>query len=129
MILSADKATSFALLVSECVGNAVKHARGEIEITLKVEGNTAKLEICDDGNGFPEGFDPRRDSNTGLQLIESTARWDLRGDVKYDNHGLGGGRVSVTFPIDLTPQPPLPDAHSSLGEGEVQALTPALSQT
>ena len=99
VILTAEKAASFALLVSECVSNAVKHSSGEIEITLKRENNRAVLKICDDGDGFPDGFDPRTAANTGLQLIESAARWDLGGDVKYDNHGLGGGRVVVTFPI------------------------------
>ena len=57
------------------------------------------LQRSDDGNGFPADFDPRTAANTGLQLIESTARWDLRGDVRYDNHARGGGRVTVTFPI------------------------------
>lgn len=102
VILTAQKAASFALLVNECVSNAVKHASaGQIEITVKRQGDTAILEICDDGTGFPADFDPRKAANTGLQLIESTARWDLGGDVKYDNHGLGGGRVMVTFPLDL----------------------------
>ena len=100
VILTAQKAASFALLVSECVSNAVKHSSGEIDITLERNGNTAHLEICDDGTGFPPNFDSRTAANTGLQLIESAARWDLRGDVKYDNHGLGGGRVTVTFPVD-----------------------------
>ena len=108
VILTAQKAASFALLVNECVSNAIKHSSaGQIEITLKREneGNRARLEICDDGEGFPADFNPRRDANTGLQLIESAARWDLQGDVRYDNHGLGGGRVVVTFPIEVTSPP------------------------
>ena len=105
--LSVQKATALSLLVSECVSNAIKHAKGEVEITLDVEGDTARLEVCDDGPGFPHGFDPRKAAHTGLELIDSTARWDLRGEVMYENREQGGGRVVVTFPIDpLTPHEP-----------------------
>ena len=97
--LTAEKAASLALLVSECVSNAVKHGRGEIEVILCREQETARLEVCDDGAGFPPDFDPRRAANTGLQLIESAARWDLRGDLTFDNYSRGGGRVTVIFPL------------------------------
>lgn len=105
IILTAEKAASLALLVSECVSNAVKHSGGAIEITLRREGERARLEICDDGDGFPLDFDPLRAANTGLQLIEASARWDLGGDVRYDNHGQGGGRVTVVFPLDADSEP------------------------
>jgi PAS domain S-box-containing protein len=96
--LPAHKASALALLVSECVSNAVKHTKGMIDITLKQEdARTARLAICDDGDGFPPDFDPHRAANMGLQLIESTARWDLGGSVHYDNHSDGGGRVTVVF--------------------------------
>ena len=97
--LGAEKAASLALLVSECVSNAIKHGRHAIEITLRNQGETARLEICDDGDGFPQDFDPRRAADTGLQLIESAGRWDLRGDITYSNHAAGGGRVMVIFPV------------------------------
>ena len=97
--LPIDKASSLSLLVSECVSNAVKHATGEVEITLHVDGDMAHLEVCDDGKGFAPDFDPREAAHTGLALIDSTARHDLRGEVRYDNHSGGGGRVAVIFPI------------------------------
>ena len=100
VLLAAEKAASLALLVSECVSNAVKHGRGEISITLRNETERGRLEICDDGDGFPPDFDPETAANTGLQLIESAARWDLRGEARYDNHEKGGGRVTVIFPLE-----------------------------
>ena len=100
VMLPVQKATSLALLVSECVSNAIKHAKGEVEITLDVEGNAVRLEVCDDGSGFPPDFDSRRSAHTGLELIDSTAHWDLRGEVHYENREQGGGRVVVTFPLD-----------------------------
>ena len=92
-----QKAVSLSLLVSECVSNAFKHCKGVVEITLRVEGDTVCLEVCDDGNGFAPNFDWCKSANTGLMLIDSTARHDLRGQVRYDNHS-DGGRVSIIFP-------------------------------
>ncbi len=97
--LSVNKAASLCLLVSECVSNAIKHSKGEIEITLRLEGGRAQLEICDDGSGFPSDFDWRKAANTGLSLIDGTARHDLRGEARYENHANGGGRVAITFPV------------------------------
>lgn len=39
-------------------------------------------------------------SNTGIDLVESMAKWDLRGDVTYSNLPEGGACVAVTFPLD-----------------------------
>ncbi len=99
ILLPVQKAASLSLLVSECISNAIKHCRGEIEVTLCVEGGMAQLEICDDGKGFAPGFDPGKAAHTGLSLIDSTARHDLRGEVRFENNVNGGGRVSISFPI------------------------------
>jgi len=49
--------------------------------------------------GVADGFDPIVSSNTGLELVENMAQWDLRGKPIYDRRPEGGGRVTVTFPI------------------------------
>ncbi len=100
MTLSAHQAASLALLINECVSNAIKHSKGEVDITLRVANDVATLEICDNGPGFPPDFDARRHANTGVELIESSARWDLRGDVLFENSA-HGGRVVVTFPATV----------------------------
>jgi len=101
VLLSTEKVTALSLLVSECISNAVKHSPGAVEVTLRVEGNKAHLEVCDDGNGFAPDFDPHEAARTGLSLIDTTTRHDLRGQVRYDNHPGGGGRVTVIFPITI----------------------------
>jgi two-component system, sensor histidine kinase PdtaS len=98
-LLPTKQSSSFALLVNEIVSNAAKHGRGDIEIKFVVEDGTARLEVCDDGPGFAEGFDPIVAAHTGMDLIDTTARWDLGGEVRYDNRPQGGARVTVTFPI------------------------------
>ncbi len=97
--IDIQKAASLALLVNECVSNAIKHSKGNVYITLAVVEGWANLTIRDDGGGFPPNFDPRTAANTGLELIDSAARWDLRGDVRFENAPDGGGCVVCTFPI------------------------------
>lgn len=98
VLLPTQKASSLSLLVSECVSNAVKHCTGGIKITLRRQGNRAHLEVCDHGNGFPPDFDWHKAAHTGLSLIDGTARHDLRGEVRYENHP-DGGRVAISFPL------------------------------
>jgi PAS domain S-box-containing protein len=98
-LIDIQKAASLALLVNECVSNAIKHSSGSIDISLRIVEGRAYLTICDDGTGFPPDFDPRIAANTGLELIDSAARWDLRGDVRFENAPAGGGCVVCTFPI------------------------------
>ena len=112
VILSVHKSSALALVVNECVSNALKHGEGDINVTLapysaksgetetlQPEIRRLRLEVCDNGTGFSAGFDPRQAANTGLELIESTARWDLRGDVSFQNRQEGGACVVVTFPL------------------------------
>jgi PAS domain S-box-containing protein len=100
--MSVQEGASLALLISELASNAVKHGRTDIKLTLTREGDRARLEVCDDGPGFPPGFDWRTAANTGLALIDSAGRYDLKGVISYENQDQGGARVVVTFPIAPT---------------------------
>jgi two-component sensor histidine kinase len=97
--LPVREGASLALLVSELVSNAVKHGQGDIDLTLSVNEDLACLEVCDDGPGFPSGFDWQKEANTGLGLIDSTGRYDLRGTIAFQNRPEGGAQVQVTFPL------------------------------
>jgi PAS domain S-box-containing protein len=96
--LSIQAGASLALLVSEIVSNAIKHGRGEIVLTLTARDGVVTLSVCDDGPGFPPGFDWRAAAGTGLMLIDSTGRYDLRGAVTYGNRPEGGACVTAEFP-------------------------------
>ena len=87
------------LLTNELVSNAAKHGKGDIEVWFGVRDEMLGLEVIDDGPGFPDRFDPKTMSNTGLELIESLSRWDLRGEVRYENRAEGGACVFVRFPL------------------------------
>lgn len=90
--------TSLAVLINELVSNAVKHGAGDIDVSLAVVQEQARLSVCDCGPGFNAGFDPKTAGSTGLELVESLGRHDLMGTVSYENRSEGGARVVVEFP-------------------------------
>jgi two-component sensor histidine kinase len=100
--VTGRQATALALITNELVLNAIKHGHGEIAITFGVRDGTARLEVCDDGPGFPAGFDPNTAANIGLELIETLARFDLRAQTVYENRAEGGARITVIFPLPAT---------------------------
>jgi PAS domain S-box-containing protein len=97
--LPSKQGTALAILVNELVSNAVKHGQGAIDLTLTTQEREATLAVCDDGPGFPEGFEPGSAAHIGLELVETLSRLDLSGQVSYENLPQGGGRVRVTFPL------------------------------
>ncbi len=73
-----DVATPLALIVSEVVSNAFKHAfgdgrYGEIVVKLAENSGEIRLEIHDDGTGFAAGDAAATPQSMGLRLIESLA--------------------------------------------------------
>lgn len=103
--LPIRQGTSLAVLINELVSNAIKHGEGEISILFAAVDGFGCLEVQDNGPGFPDGFDPKIAANTGLELIESLATWDLRGTTRYGNRPQGGARVVVQFPLSEMPHP------------------------
>lgn len=101
--LPARHLSALALIVHELVSNALKHSRGEVSLTLETRSEERRpdihVEICDDGPGFPEGFDANRHGSTGLELVQTLVKWDLRGGIAFGNRDDSGGRVVLTFPL------------------------------
>jgi two-component sensor histidine kinase len=98
--LTARQGTSLALVVNELISNALKYGVGTIRIRFVVEAQEATLEVCDDGPGFPEDFDPVEAANTGLELVQHLSHWDLEGTVRYQTREEGGAQVLLTMPLD-----------------------------
>ena len=111
ILVTLKQASAFSLLINELITNSIKHGKTETKINLSLlpadetlhesKIPSALLEVYDDGPGFPQNFDPKKSANTGLELIESLSRWDLRGEVFYENPKSGGGLVRVVFPIQM----------------------------
>ena len=100
--LLSKHAVTLSLAVNELVSNAVKHAAGRIEVTFRAAGEMAEMTVCDDGAGFPDGFDPAVDSHLGLELVQGLTQTDLRGRTVFENREEGGARVRILFPLAAT---------------------------
>jgi two-component system, sensor histidine kinase PdtaS len=99
-MLPAQQATSCALIINELLQNSVEHAyadrpEGTIAVRLDETEDSMLIEIRDDGNGLPEGFDLNR-GGLGLQIVRTLVREDLKGDLNIENDG--GVRTLISFP-------------------------------
>ncbi|WP_246375498.1 sensor histidine kinase [Gluconacetobacter takamatsuzukensis] len=103
--LKPDQAVPLALIITEIVSNAIKHAfadgrRGTISVVLeRVEPRQARLDIADDGIGLAGGYRvPEEErSGIGMQLIRGFAR-QLSGSLKIVEED--GTRYILLFPLN-----------------------------
>jgi DNA-binding transcriptional MerR regulator len=80
--LGDEQHFNLRLLVSELVANAVRHAKGDDEATLRltarVGGDRVHVEVSDQGGGFDWKARPRSNGGRGLPLVAAVAdRWGL----------------------------------------------------
>ncbi|MFZ5425585.1 MAG: PAS domain S-box protein [Thermodesulfobacteriota bacterium] len=99
--LSLEQAIPFGLVMNELAVNALKHGfAGRDEGTLRVSVHPGEVmvavEVADDGNGLPEGFDPARPETLGMQLV-TTLTGQLGGMLEAESGK--GAKFSVTFPL------------------------------
>ena len=89
------------MIANELVSNALKHAFGQ-----RAEGNvvvsfqrvnpaTLKLEVRDDGIGFPRGSDYRTMTSMGLSIVRTLTE-QISGILQMDPSE--GTRFTVVFP-------------------------------
>jgi two-component sensor histidine kinase len=102
--IPAERIQPIALLISEIVMNAVKHAHPTgIPVQLlfccnRTADGTLVLEIGDDGVGLPENFDSRRDGGTGFTLIRALAE-KLGATLRVQSDSLG-----TSFHLAIPPE-------------------------
>lgn len=97
--LLSKQAVTLSLVINELVSNAVKHAAGNVDVSLEAQDGTAELSVSDDGTGFPPDFDPMIQANLGLELVLELVRRDLQGNIAFENKPEGGARVRARFPL------------------------------
>ncbi len=103
-------------VLDNLVNNALRYARQQVRVGMWFDGNTACLQVEDDGPGIPfderervfEPFvrlDPSRDRATGgcglgLAIVHSIAQ-ALGGYVAVDSSALGGASIRFCWPVNL----------------------------
>ncbi len=99
--LNMNQATQVALILNELIQNAVQHgfvAREAGEIHVNVEEADGEIGVWVSGSGdpLPEGFDPARHGNLGLQIVENLTK-GLGGKFAIEDR-LGWTVAEVRFP-------------------------------
>jgi two-component sensor histidine kinase len=94
MELDINQAIPVGLILNEAITNAIKHAfkngeAGTVDVKLsRTEDGKVRLEISDDGCGFPPKLDIEESKSLGMSLIRGLSS-QLEGDFKIQrNDGL-----------------------------------------
>jgi PAS domain S-box-containing protein len=102
--IDADRAIQLALLVNELVTNAFKHAYaagGKVDVGVRETDQRIVLSVCDQGVGFPDGFDWQQGSSNslGMRIINGLCK-QLKAEMSVETEMPG-----VCFTLSM----PLPD--------------------
>ena len=121
LVMTAQQATPFGLLVNELVTNAYKHAfkgrdggRMHVALSAGPEGPGFALVVCDDGVGMP-ARPARRGESLGTHLIEDLAK-QLDATLAIEANAPSGTRYVIRRAYDLAPS----------GQSETAAVREAL---
>jgi two-component sensor histidine kinase len=96
--LPADKLVPVGLIVNELVTNAAKHGHGSrIMVRFQTARHGYAITVGDDGDGLPEGFDPRKTRGLGMKIVNSLVK-EIGGSLHAGRGADGrGSEFTVTF--------------------------------
>ncbi|MDH4617488.1 histidine kinase N-terminal domain-containing protein [Brevibacillus sp. AY1] len=101
--LPSNKATSFALIVTELVQNCMIHAfaemqEGVIALELVPKEDFVSLSVTDNGIGMADMQHVLEKGHLGLKIVDTLVREDLEGTIHFRNTG-NGTEVTILYPI------------------------------
>jgi len=99
IFFDVDTAIPLGLIINELITNCLKHAfpddnKGTINIDLMKDGSYYKLNISDDGAGFPDNIDYKNTKSLGLQLVNNLVN-QIDGKLELD--GNNGTTFKIVF--------------------------------
>ena len=100
--VSMDQATPCGLIVNELISNALKHGfangrSGTLTVRLaRLDDDTVRLSVTDDGAGLPANFMQRQSISLGMQLVQDLVA-QLQGTLSV------GPEPTAAFHIDFSP--------------------------
>jgi len=98
--LPADRGIALALIINELLCNSIKNGGTRLKFQLKTRNEEVRLDVSDNGPGFPKDFDPSVSKSFGLKFIQSSCKRALNGKVSFSNNPAGGAIVTLTFPLE-----------------------------
>ena len=112
-VLPAEVATPMAMALTELLQNAVEHGFGDGEggpyrggsLDVKASRLAGRLhvEVMDNGNGLPIGFDPETSGRLGLQIVRTLVVGELAGTLDLGPRHGGGTRAVIDVPLPALP--------------------------
>ncbi len=99
LTLDIDSAIPCSLIINELITNAYKYAfpdsrSGKLIISFAKKDDAYILAVKDNGIGLPEGFDYRKSTTLGLQIVNVLCK-QLRGTLQMRSDG--GTEAVITF--------------------------------
>lgn len=107
VLMATDRAINLALLVTELVTNAAKHAYGDkggpVNVELQqVNSETVSITVSDHGMGLPDGFEPKGSYGLGMRLITALTK-QMHAVLDLPKRDRGAWFV-LRVPLDEPPQ-------------------------
>jgi two-component sensor histidine kinase/putative methionine-R-sulfoxide reductase with GAF domain len=101
--VSSRQATILALLINECLTNAIEHgfasrAYGVITVRVSEDDGWIQVRIDDDGVGLPDGFSIEGGRQLGLRIANTLATSDLGGSFAMVQRQPCGAAAVIRFP-------------------------------
>lgn len=101
-VVARDQIIPLSQIAAEVITNALKHASDSAEpgvVLVRCQKDAdghVRLEVNDDGEGFPPGFDPLTAGGLGFRLIRGLSQ-KLGAQITFES-STGGVRFSLTLP-------------------------------
>ncbi len=92
--LAADDIAPLGLIVCELVTNALKYARGRVQVAVHQDVGGLEISVSDEGGGFPAGFDPASRHGLGMRMVSLLAK-SSNGDAIRVDRSVPFGRIVV----------------------------------
>ena len=106
-MVPADTATPLAMALTEVLQNAVEHGfhdpqqEGRVVVTARRIVGRLHVEVEDDGQGLPAGFDVATSHHLGLSIVQTLVESELGGTFGIGPGRAGrGARVRVDVPLE-----------------------------
>jgi len=93
-LFDTDRAINLALVVTELVTNAAKHAypdgrRGPIQVRVgRVDDTVAGISVRDEGSGLAPDFDITKGTGLGMRIVRTLAK-QTGGQLRVERHPRG----------------------------------------
>jgi two-component sensor histidine kinase len=98
VIINANHATALSVIVNELVTNAIKHGGGRVEVNCWNTTDTLHIEIMNDGQRLPDGFDVETADGFGLRAVRAMIS-GYGGKIIAESLDGGGALFAVAVPM------------------------------